>query len=263
MLPDGRGGLHREGRDQSQGPRSSSALTRFSPGSAGSVHSQRLQNARISRGFHSSAISSFSFRNLSPLLGSVVHFPRRVRKPLALSGPNGPLGLILSSRLLPDGLGSAVSPRTSSELVHGSCRPRSCEAHLSVGAPGKEPEAAGRVRLLHGAPAAQEAGAGDSRAVSRGGGWGSRCGGWGWSGPLQRVLREIGSVHITCRGRAETCLSPLKVTPRSTPELGPEPEPWAVAARVTGPVPLPPLCAHGGPAGFPLLLFCSAASLDV
>lgn len=74
---------------------------------------------------------------------------------------------------------------------------------------------------------------------------------------------EIGSVHITPRGRAETCLSPLKVTPRSTPELGPEPEPWEVTARVTGPVPFPPLCAHDGPAGFLLLLFCSAASLDV
>ena len=33
-LPDRRGGLHREGRDQSQGPRSGSAFTRFSPGSA-------------------------------------------------------------------------------------------------------------------------------------------------------------------------------------------------------------------------------------
>lgn len=93
-----------------------------------------------------------------------------------------------------------------------------------------------------------------SRAVSRGagwvsrcgGGWVSRCGGGSWSRPLQRVLKEIGSVHISSRGRAETCLSPLKVTPRSTPE----PEPWAVAARVTGTVLFPPLCAHGGPASF-------------
>lgn len=76
-----------------------------------------------------------------------------------LGALTAPLGLILFSRLLPDDLGSAVTPRTSSELVRGSCRPRSCEAHLSVGAPGKEPEATGRLRFLHRGPAPQEAGA--------------------------------------------------------------------------------------------------------
>ena len=71
-------------------------------------------------------------------------------------GPDAPLGLILFSRLL-----------TSPELVRGSCRPRSCGARLSVGAPGKEPEAAGRVRFLHGGPAPQEAGPGREGAHVR------------------------------------------------------------------------------------------------
>ena len=39
------------------------------------AYSQRLQNVHISCEFHSSTISSFSFLNLPPLLGSVVHFP--------------------------------------------------------------------------------------------------------------------------------------------------------------------------------------------